>query len=91
MAKVIVPAALRRRMNTPVPEVEVSADTVGEALKQLTDKYPELGSALFQNNGQIRPALRIFIGERMVDPDSTLDESVGDREEILLLPPIAGG
>ncbi len=91
MAKMIVPAALRRRMEHPVAEVEISASTVGGALEQLIQRHPGLEKALLETDGRIRRVLRIFVGERAIPVGTALEEPIGEADEILLLPPIAGG
>ncbi len=67
-------------------EVEVEGNTVREALNDLREKYPEC-EKIFEDNGNIKPFVSVFVNERRVHNDADLKE--GDR--ILLLPVIAGG
>lgn len=91
MAKIILPAALRRRMEQPTPEVEIPAGTVGEALDQLIRRHPELRDALLDSDGRVRPVLRIFIDERAIPTATAQAEPLGEADRMLILPPIAGG
>lgn len=73
------------------PKLETAADTVREALNGITDEYPELKDILFDEKGSLRSFVRIYVNdEDRTDPDRW-DERLSARDEILLLPSIAGG
>ncbi len=90
MPKIILPAALRGRMNNPQDEVEVAGATVGDTLRALTNDHPELNDILFTND-QLHPSLRVFVDDQSPLPDQCLATAVKEGSEIVLLPPIAGG
>jgi len=91
MATIVIPAALRRHMLNPVNEACAEGSTVAEALENLLAIHPELRSSIFSEDGSLSEVLRIFIGGESIDRLEGLNTAVGPREEILLLPPIAGG
>ncbi len=90
MPKLIIPAALRGRMNHPQDEVEVPGTTVGDALRALTKDHPELQDILFVDD-QLHPSLRIFVDDQAPAPEQCLATTVKEGSEVVLLPPIAGG
>jgi len=91
MPAIVIPAALRRHMQHPLSEVEVEAATVGEAIEALVEAHPELSGSLYAEGGGLSPVLRVFARGESIDQLEGLATPVGPREEILLLPPIAGG
>lgn len=44
-------------------ELEVSKETVKDILEFLTDEYPESKKILFDENGDLRSFVKIFVGE----------------------------
>ncbi len=91
MPNVILPAALRRHMPQPASEVEVTADSVGDALQQLVARHPELKASIFDSDNQLRAVMRVFVGEEPIDALDGLATTLGPRDEVILQPPIAGG
>ncbi len=91
MPTILIPAALRRHLPNPVPEWKTDASTVGEALTSLCDTHPELKPSLFEENGDLRSFARVFVGEEDIATLEGLQTELGPRDEILILPPIAGG
>ncbi len=91
MPNIIIPAALRRHMPEPIFDFKTEATTVGLALKELCEAHPELKESLFSEEGQLRSFARVFVSEQDIEELEGLETQLGPREEILLLPPIAGG
>jgi molybdopterin converting factor small subunit len=72
-------------------EVEVPAETVGEALSTLAARYPTLRRHLYGENGALRDYVNAFVNEddvRVLDGAATR-LAPGDR--VTILPSIAGG
>lgn len=69
----------------------VEGATVGEALRALVNRYPELESNLYTEDGTLRQFVNIYLGDediRHLDgPDTTLAEG----DELSIVPSIAGG
>ncbi len=91
MPFIVIPAALRRLMSEPVSTLEVDAATAREALDGLIAKYPELRETFLDSDGNLRQFVRIFIGEEDIESLQGQDTPVTPSDEIVLLPPIAGG
>ena len=69
------------------------ADTLGKALDQLSGQYPALQNVLFDNNGRLRSALKMFVNgsQYKTSPPEALHRSLGPGDEVELLTAIAGG
>jgi len=90
MAKVYIPSPLRAYAGQQ-STVEVDGATVGDVLATLSETYPELRAHLFHESGELRSFVNIFVNSddiRLLDKENT---PVTDRDEISLVPPIAGG
>ena len=90
MAKILIPTALRQ-FTGGSDAVEVTAGTVGEALKQLTAQHPNIANNLFNAQGKLRSFVNVYVNDediRYLDKDGTTLE--GD-ETISIVPSIAGG
>lgn len=72
-------------------QIEVQADTVGEALQSLAQQYPGLKKHLFDDEGSLRSYVNVFVNEddmRALEGEAT---SVGPDDRIKIVPSIAGG
>lgn len=70
--------------------VEVSGDTIGEALNDLTRQYPELRQHLF-NGAELRSFVNVFIGEEDIRFLQGLDTAISEGDSLRIIPSIAGG
>lgn len=90
MIVIRVPSPLRPYTDG-LKEVEVIASTVGIALNDLAHRYPGLRPHLYDEGGELRPFVNVFLNEENVralqDQETPLNE--GDR--LMILPSIAGG
>jgi len=78
--KVSIPSPLRSY--TEADEVEAEGSTVAELLADLERRHPGIRFRMIDEQGAIRPHLRIFVnGERV--PDTGAELSPGDRLQIL--------
>ncbi len=85
-----VPTVLRPAMgNNSVLEVEGS--TVGEVLARLTEAYPTARLQLLNEDGSLHRFLNVYVNDDDVRYLGGLDAPVSDRDEITLLPAVAGG
>ncbi len=71
--------------------IEVTANTIRGALDFLTDEYPESAKVIFDENGDLRSFIRVYVDDDDRTKNDRWDEVLLQREEILLLPAIAGG
>jgi len=87
--KVSIPTALRQFAGGN-STISVDAGTVGEALQQLTAQHPELGTQLMAN-GEIRNFVNVYVNDDDVRYLQGMDTELGARDEISIIPAIAGG
>jgi molybdopterin/thiamine biosynthesis adenylyltransferase/rhodanese-related sulfurtransferase/molybdopterin converting factor small subunit len=87
---VLLPAALRG-FAAGHSEVAVSARTAGEALAKLVAAHPELGKHLFDERGQLRSFVNVYVNGEDVRYQSGLDTPVSPGEAVMIVPSIAGG
>ncbi len=72
-------------------EIEADGDTIRKVLSFLTDEYPDAKKGLYDENGNIREFIKIFVGEEDRTEPVYLDNPLPADAQILLLPFIAGG
>ena len=72
-------------------EIEVSGDTIRKILSNLIDEYPDAKKGLYDENGNLREFIRIFVGDEDRTEPAYLDAVISEDAEVLLLPSIAGG
>jgi adenylyltransferase/sulfurtransferase len=86
---ILIPTALR---NFTDRKSEVSAEgaTVGEAIKNFADAYPDIKQHLYQGT-ELRSFINVFVGEDNIKKLQGLDTKVADGGTIMLVPAIAGG
>ena len=89
MASIKIPTPLRAYTGQQA-QVDVTGATIGEALADLTAKYPDLKPHLF-NGDSLRTFVNIFIGEEDIRFLDGLDTSVEDGDNLRIIPSIAGG
>jgi sulfur-carrier protein adenylyltransferase/sulfurtransferase len=90
MAKVIIPTPLRQ-FTGKQDSVTVPGATVGEVLSGLTTQYPDLRKQIFNDEGQLRSFVNVYLNDediRYLSKDST---PAADGDTVSLVPSIAGG
>jgi adenylyltransferase/sulfurtransferase len=90
MITIQIPAALRT-FTERKREVEVEGTTVGDAVKVLADRFPDLKPHLYDNEDKLRSFINIFLGETNIRKLSGLETPIKDGDVIMLVPAIAGG
>ena len=90
MAKILIPSALRQ-FTEQSDSVEVTGATVGDALGDLTARYPNIKKNLFNDQGKLRSFVNVYVNDediRYLDKNATKLEG---GETISIVPSIAGG
>ncbi len=90
MPNLRIPTPLRTYANGH-SEVFVSGKTAGEALNDLTDRYPALRPHLFSEDGQLRPFVNLFLNEENIRDLQGSDTPIQEGDKLILIPSIAGG
>jgi molybdopterin synthase sulfur carrier subunit len=90
MATVRIPTPLRKLTNG-LEEVAASGATIAEVLADLEKSYPGLKERLCDDKGQVRRFVNIFQNDEDIRFLQNLDTPVGEKDEISIVPAIAGG
>src|SRR5215831_14961544 len=72
-------------------EIQVEAQTAGEALDQLTMTHSELRRHLFNDQNALRNFVNIYVNDEDIRHMNGPDTPVKDGDAILIVPSIAGG
>jgi molybdopterin converting factor small subunit len=88
--KVRIPTQLRP-LAGGVGEVEVEGGTVGDALKALDAAHPGFGERLFDEGGNLRRFVNVFMGEEDIRFLSGLPTPVPAGSVVSVVPAVAGG
>ena len=73
------------------PEVFVKGHTVGVAVLNLADQYPDLRKHLFDDDGHLRPYVNIFINQDDIRTLQGEETPIKDGDHLMIVPSIAGG
>lgn len=87
---VLIPTTLRAFTNHR-SELELEGNTAGEVIRSLADEYPETKKALFDENGNLRQFINVFVNDENIKALQGNDTPVKQGDEIMLIPAIAGG
>jgi molybdopterin synthase sulfur carrier subunit len=85
-----IPTPLRAYTNGQA-EIKVNGTSISEALADLTNQYPTIKPHLFNDGGELRPFVNLFVGEHNIKDLQGVNTPVKDSEKIMLIPSIAGG
>jgi len=72
-------------------EVIVSGAKISEALSDLTTQFPAIKPHLFNEGGELRPFVNLFVGENNIKDLQGVETPIKDGDRIMLIPSIAGG
>lgn len=72
-------------------EIQVSGSNISEALSDLTAQYPPIRPHLFNDSGELRPFVNLFVGENNIKDLQGVETPIQDGDRLVLIPSIAGG
>lgn len=90
MPKILIPSALRPFTNGQ-SEVQINGATIGEALVNFAEQFPQARRHLYDDKGRLRNFVNIFLGDanmRFLKEEAT---PVKDSDVISIVPAVAGG
>ena len=90
MSVVKIPTVLRPQVGGN-KEVELSGATVGAVVEALTAAYPGLKSQLLTETGELNRFVNVYVNGQDVRYLDGLATAVAERDEVRLLPAMAGG
>jgi sulfur-carrier protein len=88
--KVRIPTQLRS-LAGGAGEVTVEGATVGDALKALDSEHPGFSERLFDEDGNLRRFVNVFMGEEDIRFLEGLDTPVAPGAVVSVVPAVAGG
>jgi len=90
MTAIRIPPVLRAQAGNQ-KKVEVPGATVGEALDSLLLQFPGLRDQIFTDDGSLNRFVNVYVNGRDVRYEQELETPVGENDEVILLPAMAGG
>jgi sulfur-carrier protein len=72
-------------------EVFVSGTTAGEAVTDLTVRFPTIKPHLFKEDGDLRSFVNLFKGEDNINDLQGLKTPLEEQDRLMIIPSIAGG
>jgi molybdopterin synthase sulfur carrier subunit len=72
-------------------EVEVEAASVGDALKALDAAHPGLADRLFDDSGELRRFVNVFLADEDVRFLEGLATPIAEGQTLSIVPAVAGG
>ncbi|MBP5673895.1 MAG: MoaD family protein [Victivallales bacterium] len=87
---ILIPTALRSFVDRK-SEVEVEGSTVGEALANLADQYPDLKHQIYEDDVKLRGFVNVFVDGTNIKKLNGLETKLAQGATVMLVPAIAGG
>lgn len=85
-----VPAPLKFYLDNQ-SEIVLKGETVGDVLRNLSKQFPKIKSHLFDNSGQVRRHINLFVNADNIRDLQGLGTPVGEEDIVKILPSITGG
>ncbi len=88
--KLRIPTPLRR-LSGGASELTVDGSTAKDALDALERDHPGFRERLYDENGELRRFVNVYVGGEDIRFLKGLDTEVTDRDEVSIVPAVAGG
>ncbi len=88
--KILIPTPLRQYADKQAT-IEISGDTVGEALGNLTSRYGDLRKHLYTDDGKLRAFVNVYLNDEDIRYLGKEQTPVKQGDTISIVPSIAGG
>ena len=90
MSTVFIPQVLRPEVGG-AKTVQIEGGTIGEVVDVLVERHPSLADRLLTPDGELHRFVNVYLNGQDVRYLEGRETKVGDRDEVRLLPAIAGG
>jgi len=90
MAIVRIPTPLRK-LTGGSEEVSAPGKNVGELIGELEKKFPGIKERICDEGGAVRRFVNIFVKDEDIRFLQNLETPLGDKDEVSIVPAIAGG
>ena len=87
---ILIPTALRSFVDRK-SEVVVEGGTVGEALANLANEYPDLKHQIYEDDVKLRGFVNVFVDGTNIKKLNGLETKVTSGATVMIVPAIAGG
>jgi molybdopterin converting factor small subunit len=87
---VSIPTALRQYAGGSA-SIELASGPIGQLLANLVEQHPQLGKQLYNEQGQLRSFVNIYVGDEDIRYLQGTETVVPDGEMVSIIPAIAGG
>ncbi|MBI5417781.1 MoaD/ThiS family protein [Candidatus Poribacteria bacterium] len=88
--KVRIPTPLRKLTNNN-SEIAIDGKNIGELIENMEKSFPGIKARLCEDDGKIRRFINIYKNEEDIRFLQGKETSVSDKDEISIVPAIAGG
>ena len=85
-----IPTPLRKLTNGAT-SVDADGSTIGEVVAALEAAYPGIKERLVDESGDLRHFVNIYLNGEDVRYLDGLNSAVGDKDELSIVPAVAGG
>jgi molybdopterin synthase sulfur carrier subunit len=85
-----IPTQLRT-LSGGASEVKIEGATVAEVLKGLDAAHPGFGERLFDESGELRRFVNVFVADEDIRFLQGIDTELGDGTTVSIVPAVAGG
>lgn len=89
MSNVRIPPVMRPQVGGS-RDVQADGQTVGEVLRNLTERYPTLDTQLFDGS-ELQRYVNIYLNDQDIQYLQRLETPVSESDTIIILPAMAGG
>ena len=88
--RVLLPAAFARHTGG-TKQVESAAANLPELVQDLGAKFPQLGAHIREEDGTLRKFINVYVNDEDIRFLGDANYEFQDRDEVMLIPSIAGG
>ncbi len=85
-----VPSQLKYYLDNQT-DVALTGETVGDILRELVDQYPKIQSHIFDDKGQVRRHINLFVNKENIRDLKGLGTPVGEHDIVKVVPSVTGG
>ncbi|HSC29696.1 MAG TPA: molybdopterin-synthase adenylyltransferase MoeB [Vicinamibacterales bacterium] len=88
--RILIPTPLRPYTDQQ-PAVLVEGPTVGDVLRNLTERHADLRPHLFREDGRLRSFVNLYVNDESIRDLEGENTAVSERDTISIVPSVAGG
>jgi molybdopterin converting factor small subunit len=85
-----IPTQLRN-LSGGAAEVDIDGATVADVLKGLEGKFPGFGERLFDDSGELRRFVNVFVADEDIRFLGGIDTAIEAGQVVSIIPAVAGG